>query len=85
MAALAATAGNVLRSEHRCRLVRYLNCLSAMLHHSMTEWILGRLDLDGDYPIRQHSQMAAILGDSIDCANHVACRDDTHGKCVLDD
>ena len=50
----------------------------------MTEWILGRLDLDGDYPIRQHSQMVAILGDSIDCANHVACRDDTHGKCVLD-
>jgi hypothetical protein len=84
LAALAASAGNVLRSEHRCRLVRYLNCLSAMLHHSMTEWILGRLDLDDDYPIRQHSQMAAILGDSIDCANHVACRDDTHGKCVLD-
>ena len=46
LATRAATAGNVLRSEHRCRLVRYLNCLSAMLHHSMTEWILGRLDLD---------------------------------------
>ena len=62
LAALAASAGNVLRSEHRCRLVRYLNCLSATLHHSMTEWILGRLDLDGDYPIRQHSQMVAIQG-----------------------
>ena len=62
LAALAASAGNVLRSEHRCRLVRYLNCLSAMLHHSMTEWILGRLDLDDVYPIRQHSQMAAIQG-----------------------
>ena len=47
LATPAATAGNGLRSEHRCRLVRYLNCLSAMLHHSMTEWILGRLDLDG--------------------------------------
>ena len=33
-----------------------------MLHHSMMEWILGRLDLDGDYPIRQHSQMVAIEG-----------------------
>ena len=75
---------NFLRSEHRCRLVRYRNCLSAMLHHSMTEWILGRLDLDGDYPVRQHSQMAAILGGSIDCANHVACRGDIHDKCVLD-
>ena len=50
----------------------------------MTEWILGRLDLDGDYPIRQHSQMVAIQGASIDCANHVACRDDTHVKYVLD-
>jgi hypothetical protein len=39
-----------------------VNCLSAMLHHSMMEWILGRLDLDGDYPIRQHSQMVAIQG-----------------------
>ena len=55
-----------------------------MLHHSMMEWTLGRLVLDGDYPIRQHSQMAAILGDSIDCANHVACRLDTHDKVVLD-
>ena len=73
-----------IRSEHRCRLVRYLNCLSAMLHHSMMEWILGRLDLDVDYPIRQHSQMVAIQGVSIDCANRVACRHDIHGKFVLD-
>ena len=62
LATLAASAGNVLRSEHRCRLVRYVNCLSAMLHHSMMEWILGRLDLDDAYPIRQHSQMVAIQG-----------------------
>ena len=55
-----------------------------MPHHSMMEWILGRLDLDVDYPIRQHSQMVAIQGVSIDCANRVACRHDTHGKFVLD-
>ena len=73
VAQACGSCGNGLRSEHRCRLVRYLNCLSAMLHHSMTEWILGRLDLDGDYPIRQHNQVVAIQGATTQI--NMVCRD----------
>jgi hypothetical protein len=49
-----------------------------MLHHSMTEWILGRLDLDDDYPIRQHSQMVAIQ--SATTQKHMVCRDDNQAN-----
>jgi hypothetical protein len=44
-----------------------------MLHHSMLEWILGRLDLEIECPIRQHSQMVAIQGAVTTYATHMVC------------